>query len=489
MTDSRAFGYIFGSPDSGHRFFGIKTDKSASQVVLAMRDLFQVVFELKKKEIELARQHIQNKITLHEHQQVAQAVKNSVMDTSSRPSESSRAAAKAEKSPESVADLVDLEQELSSIQRGITQMERITPSEGPPKSVLDEDPFGDSFAIFSTTPFNILPPPESSRRHPKPNSRMEDPLAEISTKSSTPPIGRPAPAEDWLQSPPRTSYFEDQRKRSPDDSFSALESSLEMQEPKSNLMSAFTDLDPLGTGTTRPYVDKKFFFQDLKNPPKKVLRDLSGHDLSFDANFAGGSILDEQVKPEKEVDPFEEDDFANIPMDPFEIAPKSIILPDTKIPSHEDEKSRLEERRSNDSGSGSSGVFNGPLQVSLPPESWHSYGQKRLERQNSDGSSGSTSRNRPSAFKQNTVDVLNSFSTKKMPKPTLFGQKFTRRDSNGINMRRLQVQVVIIFYLLFVNLIKGYFNCFKFVLYSLKSFVYTFLNCPIKYNFILLTYQ
>lgn len=32
MTDSRAFGYIFGSPESGHRFFGIKTDKAASQV-------------------------------------------------------------------------------------------------------------------------------------------------------------------------------------------------------------------------------------------------------------------------------------------------------------------------------------------------------------------------------------------------------------------------------------------------------------------------
>lgn len=32
MTDSRAFGYIFGSPDTGHRFFGIKTDKAASQV-------------------------------------------------------------------------------------------------------------------------------------------------------------------------------------------------------------------------------------------------------------------------------------------------------------------------------------------------------------------------------------------------------------------------------------------------------------------------
>jgi hypothetical protein len=42
MTDTRAFGYIFGSPDAGHKFFGIKTEKTASQVVIAMRDLFQV---------------------------------------------------------------------------------------------------------------------------------------------------------------------------------------------------------------------------------------------------------------------------------------------------------------------------------------------------------------------------------------------------------------------------------------------------------------
>lgn len=36
MSDSRAFGYIFGSPDTGHRFFGIKTDKAASQVSARM---------------------------------------------------------------------------------------------------------------------------------------------------------------------------------------------------------------------------------------------------------------------------------------------------------------------------------------------------------------------------------------------------------------------------------------------------------------------
>ena len=33
----------------------------------------------------------------------------------------------------------------------------------------------------------------------------------------------------------------------------------------------FTELDPLGTGKSRPYVDKKDFFQDLKKPPKKKL--------------------------------------------------------------------------------------------------------------------------------------------------------------------------------------------------------------------------
>lgn len=52
-------------------------------------------------------------------------------------------------SPESVADLVDLEQELSSIQRGITQMERITPNEPPLKNSTEDDPFGDSFTQFS----------------------------------------------------------------------------------------------------------------------------------------------------------------------------------------------------------------------------------------------------------------------------------------------------------------------------------------------------
>ncbi|XP_050096756.1 protein disabled isoform X2 [Anopheles aquasalis] len=667
MTDSRAFGYIFGSPDSGHRFFGIKTDKAASQVVLAMRDLFQVVFELKKKEIELARQHIQSKITAHEHQAASSATlmstkTSSAMDGggsygknhSSDPlgvlagasgsgsggaSSSSRdtgagsskgmggmgTLGKSEKSPESVADLVDLEQELSCIQRGITQMERITPSEGPGKSVIDDDPFGDSFANIPPA-YNLLPPPESSKRHQKQaNNRSTENLPKASetspvvVSSSPPPVAAPpvpssaasyesaasttpggvsssaqaaaastataaaattvpnvssnnsnsqptsrhtpllstsqssAQNDDWLNSPPNTSRFD------PDPVRYSDEPKLAEDSPKvqptgsaaqpSSYTDVFTDLDPLGTGKIKPYIDKKYFFQELKNPPKKVLKDLSGKDTAtFNANFAnedhplggGGpaSMLnasnistlasgsgelfkanfeEAQAKmhaaepppmatsddglsssskqqqqqhsttletslgasgsgsASKNVDLFQEDeDFSKLQLDPFEVHFSRNASPRPSGPTQ-----RGAEHRSSDGGDenvgegglasgnrgeeepsdtmGKAGVYNGPLQVNLPPESWASYiSQKRLERQTSEannaqqmvgmgggaGAGGSMARNRPAAssvFKQNTVDVISSLSSssKKM-KPNLFGQKFSKRDSNSINMRRLQ---------------------------------------------------
>lgn len=66
-------------------------------------------------------------------------------------------------SPESVADLVDLEQELSSLQRGINQMERITPNDGTVSksslgggSVGNDDPFGDSFTNFPVAVISLI---------------------------------------------------------------------------------------------------------------------------------------------------------------------------------------------------------------------------------------------------------------------------------------------------------------------------------------------
>uniref|UniRef100_A0A182NIW2 PID domain-containing protein n=1 Tax=Anopheles dirus TaxID=7168 RepID=A0A182NIW2_9DIPT len=628
MTDSRAFGYIFGSPDSGHRFFGIKTDKAASQVVLAMRDLFQVVFELKKKEIELARQHIQSKITAHEHQAVSASLvaKSSTAlvegggasggggsSSSYGKNHSNESGAlggtvlagpssgikmvtgKSEKSPESVADLVDLEQELSCIQRGITQMERITPSEGPGKSVLDDDPFGDSFANIPPS-YNLLPPPESSKRHQKQTHRSTENLPAMESSpvvSSTPPP-MPAPPiptqssvaagggatsggashassaaaaasagggggsnsnnasssqagvggstltssnsvqnDDWLNSPPNTSRFDPEPVRYSDEPKNGEETGKTPQSSSgaaqpSSYTDVFTDLDPLGTGKIKPYIDKKYFFQELKNPPKKVLKDLSGKESTFNANFAseeqqsaaqllqqslGGSTtlntsnistlasgsgdlfkasFDEAQSmkgstgggestggggsgeaggagmplieslvghggTKSSADPFMEDeDFSKLQIDPFEVHFSRNASPrnaEGASSAQQEDAEDLQGHRGGSSGEGKDGsgggVYNGPLQVNLPPESWASYiSQKRLERQSSEanatpgGAPGNAHRNRPAAssvFKQNTVDVISSLSSssKKM-KPNLFGQKFSKRDSNSINMRRLQ---------------------------------------------------
>ncbi|BFZ17018.1 hypothetical protein BsWGS_20057 [Bradybaena similaris] len=48
-TDNRAFAYICETEDGLRKLFAIKTAMTAEQVVLALKDLFQVVFEIKKK--------------------------------------------------------------------------------------------------------------------------------------------------------------------------------------------------------------------------------------------------------------------------------------------------------------------------------------------------------------------------------------------------------------------------------------------------------
>ena len=59
LTDRRAFGYIFGAKDEKHAFFGIKTAKAAEQLVLTLRDLFQVVYDMKTAEMEDAKKQAQ----------------------------------------------------------------------------------------------------------------------------------------------------------------------------------------------------------------------------------------------------------------------------------------------------------------------------------------------------------------------------------------------------------------------------------------------
>lgn len=90
------------------------------------------------------------------------------------------------KTSEVIADLLDLEFELNSIQQGIHQMERITPSDPfGPSSAKDstiKDPFGDSFTPPATLPpppktvkqsVSMLPPPPAAK---EPSPRVSDPF-------------------------------------------------------------------------------------------------------------------------------------------------------------------------------------------------------------------------------------------------------------------------------------------------------------------------
>lgn len=71
-----------------------------------------------------------------------------------------------------------------------------------------------------------------------------------------------------------------------------------------------------GTGKIKPYIDKKDFFQELKNPPKKVLNDLVSEKQPQDSKLFNANF-DEQLTnaPKFNADPFGEDPFDKT--DPF----------------------------------------------------------------------------------------------------------------------------------------------------------------------------
>ncbi|XP_028851595.1 disabled homolog 2 [Denticeps clupeoides] len=54
VTDSRAFGYVCGA-EGQHQFFAIKTAQQAEPLVIDLKDLFQLIFNMKKKEAEGSR--------------------------------------------------------------------------------------------------------------------------------------------------------------------------------------------------------------------------------------------------------------------------------------------------------------------------------------------------------------------------------------------------------------------------------------------------
>ncbi|XP_013137210.1 PREDICTED: uncharacterized protein LOC106102324 isoform X3 [Papilio polytes] len=396
MTDSRAFGYIFGSPDTGHRFFGIKTDKAASQVVIAMRDLFQVVFELKKKEVEMAKQQLEGKSVTNSLLRHTSTASEAKVKSVSSVGETSGATKGGEGGAEGgVAELVDLEQELCSLRRGLTQVEGLTPS---------TDPFGDSF--LAPSPKGLLPPPPGAGSR----GRSAPPRPAFSPTKPAMPFDLSAVVADFE---PKPASLVDNLPDPP------------VTQPATSATSitydVFTELDPLGTGRSKPYVDKKLFFQELKNPPKKVLKDLvPSHSLLSDivpvaseakaegygppttmtsltrhsggsvaiakpaqpASYAGGFFTSD---PFAETDPFDSTDpfsdtFKDDPFTSMQEFPKSSLL-------HvEETKQRFirEIAMERETALAAKSAFNGPLQVTLPPEP--APKSPRMQRQTTDTS-------------------------------------------------------------------------------------------------------
>ncbi|KAI8420230.1 hypothetical protein MSG28_008772 [Choristoneura fumiferana] len=184
----------------------------------------------------------------------------------------------------------------------------------------------------------------------------------------------------------------------------------------------FTELDPLGTGRSKPYVDKKLFFQELKNPPKKVLKDLVPTQLLTDipaekpgdyqatmtslSRQSGGTVsigrplcpghFFATVDPFEETDPFDSTDpfsesFKDDPFTSMQEFPKAPR--DAGAVLREEVKRKLT-REDRGEGEGRN-VFNGPLQVTLPPEPVPK--SPRLQRQNTTDTSAIRQRPQPSS--------------------------------------------------------------------------------------------
>ncbi|XP_043251789.1 protein disabled isoform X1 [Colletes gigas] len=379
ICDSRAFGYIFGSPDTGHRFFGIKTDKAASQAAIAMNDLFQVVFELKKKEIELTKQHLEQNaigvIKLHNRGIFTEPTPDTkgAAGTESSLHRAKNTNPEVDIQPEKrnecqsgvIADLLDLQFELNSLQQGIHHMEKNTPENPPPSadSLFEPDPFGDSFANMKLedTVRPILPPPPSGpkRGHLDRQQTIPGPQSSVTSSPATTVTSKTPPLQSsvqWFDKDAET-LFSDSEVTSSEKS-TIVKKEQDETQARSPQIDVFTELDPLGTGLIKPYVDKKDFFQHLKNPPKKVLKDLvSTSSDTFPTNFSGGSdSAESETQARNDLlskdNQFDDSNFANF--DRFD-----------EIEAVQPAVERADSSRKTEAGPK---AHHQPLSVSLPPE-------------------------------------------------------------------------------------------------------------------------
>ncbi|XP_067677677.1 disabled homolog 1-like isoform X2 [Haliotis asinina] len=159
VSDSRAFGYIFGVGDGTHKFFAIKTEKQAEQLVLTLRDLFQAVYDMKKQEVEDAKKK-QEEDQQQQQQQQQQPPQPETPATGGeqKPTEATQDAPEAVyqvpqnnapvagEEKKSGSNLLDLEDQLENIELGIQQMSSFDmfDTNTPDTSKSTTDPWGTS---------------------------------------------------------------------------------------------------------------------------------------------------------------------------------------------------------------------------------------------------------------------------------------------------------------------------------------------------------
>ncbi|XP_029548024.1 disabled homolog 2 isoform X2 [Salmo trutta] len=177
VTDNRAFGYVCGA-EGQHQFFAIKTGQQAEPLVIDLKDLFQVIFNMKKKESEASQKDQRNNTTVEEVEQL-----DLFGDMSTPPDIHS---------PTETNDilLLDLSAEVDSNQnciKGNPFTSYATNLWGTPQT---ENPFSSAFGFFPTPdsdPFSDDPLAQSA----PPNSLISALSTNHSQESSVHILGRP----------------------------------------------------------------------------------------------------------------------------------------------------------------------------------------------------------------------------------------------------------------------------------------------------------
>ncbi|XP_078575393.1 uncharacterized protein LOC144861393 isoform X19 [Branchiostoma floridae x Branchiostoma japonicum] len=177
VTDNRAFGWVFSPGEGQHKFFAIKTEKQAEAVVLSIRDLFQTVYNVKKAEMDKKKQAQQDGTTDPTNGESYYQVPTNKpvgQDGEAQPAAAEQSAEET-KAGAQVGNLLDLEEELQSLQTGIKDMDKLA----------------DLFAAQPNDPFSS---PDSTANTP--NTTQQDLFG-----SPVAPVGNQPPANQAFASP------------------------------------------------------------------------------------------------------------------------------------------------------------------------------------------------------------------------------------------------------------------------------------------------